>query len=319
MVQSLGKLTPVPLREAWPEELLFSRWLAEPDNLELLSDAIGLQLEVEGTEVAVGGYRADILARDSETEGLVIIENQLGKTDHDHLGKLLTYAGFWGAGTIVWISRTITDEHRRALEWLNEVAGEKLRVFGIEIELWSIEDSPPAPKFNLVCTPNELLNVVRSAEPASQTRSLQLEYWNGFKDFLETAGSKFHGRTPRAQHWYDFAIGRAGFNLSLTVNTKVKRIGCELFIGHPQASRAYKLLYEQRDQIEDELGPGLEWLELPERHSCRIVMYHDGDVTDQSSWPDLSQWMAEKLVAFEATFGSRVRALHLEGPALEAV
>ena len=150
----LGKLEPVELRDCWErEDSDFTPWLASDENIALLGEAIGLELEVQQEEAAVGPFRADILCRDTNSGGLVIIENQLERTDHSHLGQTLTYAAGLDAVTIVWIAASFTEEHRAALDWLNRISHEGVRFFGVEIELWRIGDSAPAPMFNIVAVP----------------------------------------------------------------------------------------------------------------------------------------------------------------------
>ena len=132
---TLGRLTPVDLREAWQGEASdFTPWLAQSDNIALLSEAIGIELEVEAQEQQVGPFRADILCRDTLSNHYVLIENQLDRTDHGHLGQLLTYAAGLDAVTIVWIASRFTDEHRAALDWLNSVTTGEINFFGLEIE-----------------------------------------------------------------------------------------------------------------------------------------------------------------------------------------
>lgn len=309
----LGRLARVDLRNFWKDERAFTRWLTEDENLELLSEALGLQLQVEGTHVRVGSYEADVVAKTAEDEQRVIIENQLGKTDHDHLGKALVYSAGLGAKTVVWLATTLTEEHRQTLQWLNEATGESIRFFGLEIELWRIADSPPAPRFNVVCSPNEWTNVVRTRGPMSGVKALQLDFWRAFQEYLRAYEARFRGRTPRPEHWYDFAIGRSGFNLSLSVNTQKKCVGCELYISHKEAKLAYSLLKKQQQQIEEAIGPELDWRELPNRNACRIVEYRAGDILVRKNWPDLFEWLANRLDAFNSTFAERVRLLPL-GP-----
>src|SRR5882724_4545695 len=153
--KSLGRLQKIDLREAWLSEASdFTPWLAEPENLKLLGEAIGIELECEAQEKDVGPFRADILCKDTTTDSWVLIENQLERTDHCHLGQLLTYAAGLTTVTIVWLAQRFTEEHRAALDWLNERTDEKINFFGLEVELWKIGDSPIAPKFNVVCKPN---------------------------------------------------------------------------------------------------------------------------------------------------------------------
>ena len=160
----MGRLERVELRNVWKSEAGdFTPWLANEDNIKLLGDAIGVDLEVEAQEKNVGPYRADILCKDTETGQWVLIENQLERTDHPHLGQLITYAAGLDAATVVWISRQFTEEHRAALDWLNEKVPEEIRFFGIEMELWRIGSSPIAPKFNIVSKPNDWTNPIVAA------------------------------------------------------------------------------------------------------------------------------------------------------------
>ena len=160
----LARLERVELRTVWADEAQdFTPWLAQPENLAVLSDALGMELETEGQEERVGPFRADILCRDTGDDSWVLIENQLERTDHNHLGQLLTYAAGLQTVTIIWVARTFTEEHRAALDWLNEITDERFRFFGLETELWRIGNSPAAPKFNIVAKPNEWTRSVGQA------------------------------------------------------------------------------------------------------------------------------------------------------------
>ena len=158
----LGRLEQIDLREAWESEPgHFTPWLAQDENLRLLGETIGIDLECEAQEKKVGLFRADILCKNMATDEWVLIENQLERSDHTHLGQLLTYAAGLNTVTIVWIARQFTDEHRAALDWLNEHTSDKISFFALEVELWRIGDSPIAPKFNIVCKPNDWTRTVQ--------------------------------------------------------------------------------------------------------------------------------------------------------------
>lgn len=311
----LGSLQRVGLRDFWEDEACeFTPWLAEEQNLRLLGEAIGMELELEATESRVGAFKADIVARESGTDDRVIIENQLRRTNHDHLGKLLTYASGLNARAVVWIASEIADEHRRALDWLNEITGEQFSLFGLEIELWRIGNSEPAPKFNLVCRPNDWAKSLTGSErlgESTETTLTQLEFWRGFVDFARSRGTTLSLRKPRPRHWYSLAVGRSRFSLSLSASTRLRRVGCELYIHHEQSKRAFTLLQAQRPAIEAELG-SLEWQELPHRRDCRIVNYRPGAIDDRAQWPELHSWLMDRAEAFHRMFSKRVRELELE-------
>lgn len=186
---TLGRLESVDPRQAWSSEAgHFTPWLALPENMALLGEAIGLELEVEAQEKNVGPFRADILCRNTVDGSWVLVENQLERTDHTHLGQLITYAAGLDAVTIVWVARAITEEHRAALDWLNRATNDKINFFGLEIELWRIGSSPLAPKFNVVSKPNDwtqtVLDAARGIEAGevTPTKQLQLQFWTQLRE-----------------------------------------------------------------------------------------------------------------------------------------
>jgi hypothetical protein len=163
----LGRLSRVDVREVWAREAVgFTPWLAQEENLQILAETINMHLILEAREKHIGPFRADILARDVPTGHLVLIENQLERTDHGHLGQLITYAAGLKATAIVWVSTLFTDEHRAALDWLNEITNSNIAFFGLEMELWRIDDSAIAPKFNLVSRPNTFSRLVNQTNQA---------------------------------------------------------------------------------------------------------------------------------------------------------
>lgn len=151
MKYNLDSLKKVELRDVWPHEALdFTKWLSEEPNLAMLSSAIAIELELIETESSVGSFNLDIYAQESGMGRKVIVEDQLEDTNHDHLGKVITYAAGKGAEVVVWVVARARDEHRQAIEWLNQHTDNDFGFFLVEIELWSIGDSLPAPRFNVV-------------------------------------------------------------------------------------------------------------------------------------------------------------------------
>ncbi|HHB81248.1 MAG TPA: DUF4268 domain-containing protein, partial [Aliiroseovarius sp.] len=170
---ALGRLQKVDLRDTWrTEDRDFTPWLAEEQNLTLLGDTLGIDLELEAVEQNVGPFRADILCKDTLSDRWVLVENQLERTDHTHLGQLMTYAAGLDAVTIVWIAARAADEHRAAMDWLNEITDSEVRFFLLEVELWKIGDSPAAPKFNVVAKPSDWSRVASGAKKAIAQREL---------------------------------------------------------------------------------------------------------------------------------------------------
>lgn len=309
----LGILQQVDIRSYWSnEERDFTPWLAKDENIQVLANEIGLDLDVEGTEQFIGSFKADILARDA-SDRYVIIENQLEKSDHKHLGQLLTYASGVDARTIIWICREVTAEHRRAMDWLNEHTTTDIGFFACEIELWQIGDSLPAPKFHVIASPNDWAKVVKersTTQALSPTKQAHLAYWNGFSAYMEHTGTPLRLRTPWPRHWYTVAVGRSNFSIALTTNTQAQQIGCEIYIRGKAAKKAYHQLHAQRTDIEAKLG-ALEWHELPEGQDCRIKHVRTGNTKDLATWDDLHGWMKERAESFYSVFGPRIKQLSL--------
>ena len=314
---TLGRLEKIDLREIWSSEAVdFTLWLARPENLEVLASALGLELEVEAQEKEVGPFRADILCKNLDSDSWVLIENQLERTDHTHLGQLLTYAAGLQAVTIIWVAARFSEEHRASLDWLNEITDERFRFFGLEVELWKIGSSPAAPKFNVVSKPNDWTRSVSKAarrisdEPVSETKALQLKYWTALKEYLSECGSKLRSQKPYPQHWTNYSIGRSGFSLCATVNTQLNRIGAELYISHDDAKQFFQLLHQQQEEIEREMGLALEWCELPEKKSSRIITFlEDADLTDEEDWQRQHSWLRDVLEKLDRAFRGQVKSL----------
>lgn len=317
---NLGRLERVDLREVWDTEAgSFTPWLAREDNLELLGKTIGVELELEATEKNVGPFRADILCKDTATNNWVLVENQLGRTDHTHLGQLLTYAAGLDAATIVWIAQPFTDEHRGTLDWLNEITDDKFNFFGLEVEVWRIGNSEPAPKFNIVSKPNDWTTTVSKAARSlsegelSETRRLQLEYWTELHKRLREGDSPVNPTKPYPQHWMQVSIGRTGFLMSATFNAWESRIGVEIYIQNEQAQAFFDLLYREKEDIEAEIGQTLDWQELPGRKGSRIVIYRENcHLKDEDSWDRFLAWMIQNLDLFDHVFRLRIKGLNAD-------
>lgn len=317
----LGRLERVELRAAWLSESSdFTPWLARPENLEVLANSIGIELELEAQERNVGPFRADLLCKSVESGHWVLIENQLERTDHTHLGQLLTYASGLQAVTIVWVAARFTEEHRATLDWLNEITNDSFQFFGLEVELWRIGDSPLAPKFNIVSKPNNWSRDVGAAarrietEALTDTKQKQLAFWIAFRDRLQATGSKVRAQGPLPQHWLNVSIGRSGFVMLATLNSRVNRIGVELYINSDRAKDDFRALFGQQATIEQEFGNPLKWMEMPERKGSCIGYYREGiEPLKESNWPEIIAWFDSTLQAFDSLFRQRIRQISQKG------
>ena len=322
----LGRLEKVDLRSVWYSESGdFTPWLAQEENLTLLGDTIGLELELEAQEKSVGNFRADIVCKDTLTNAWVLIENQLERTDHSHLGQLITYAAGLDAVTIVWIADRFTEEHRAALDWLNEVTDESINFFGLEVELWRIGDSPLAPKFNVVSKPNDWTKTVAATRHQLEaeytpTQQLQYEYWQGFLAYLEQQNVIVKSRKPQPMNYMDFAIGRSSFQVLTCANMREKRIAVQLVIYQQEPKAYYHQLFQSKATIEAELGDVLEWWAVPQQKSSTITLHNRTfDPNNRVHWPQQHAWLCEKLKAFMRTFAGRIKALDASAYTPESV
>jgi hypothetical protein len=259
-------------------------------------------------------------ARTFRTDSWILIENQLERTDHNHLGQLLTYASGLEAVTIVWIAASFTEEHRSTLDWLNRITDESFRFFGLEVELWRIGDSLAAPKFNIISKPNDWSkSVVRGARAiddaeVSETRIMQSAYWEALQAVLNRMGGPVVGnRKPWPRSWIAYPIGDSRFNLGAVMIRPKSKIRAELYIKGDQAKALFALLQHEKDSIERELGFPLEWEELPERRDCRVASYmNDVDPEDEADWPRQHEWLAKRLNEMHRVFAPRVAALDVD-------
>jgi hypothetical protein len=321
----LGRLHKVPLREAWnSEDADFTPWLAQEENLKLLGEAIGIELELESQEKEVGPFRADILCKDTANDSWVLIENQLARTDHSHLGQLMTYAAGLNAVTIVWIAERFTEEHRAALDWLNERTDEKINLFGLEIELWRIGDSPIAPKFNIISQPNDWSRTVQQAAATggqlSKHKQLQLKFWTAFKEYMEAKGSFVRCQKPAPQHWTTHSIGRSGVHLNSIISTENSEthatepeIRVELYLNGSGAKQEFATLEKQKESIEKQLGFPLTWHNPEKAAMCRLYTRKDADFLDESLWPQHFDWLRQQVEKMHRVFAPIVKNLKSGG------
>lgn len=283
----------------------------------MLGETLNMSLEVEEEERRVGRFSADILCRDTATADgdWVVIENQLETTDHSHLGQIITYAAGLEAKTCIWVAAKFHEEHRAAIDWLNEVSGEGHQFFALEIELWRIGESLSAPKFNIVAQPNDWKrDVGRAARNVqtgnlSQTKQLQLAFWQGLNERLNGHGA-LRSRKPAPQHWTTFSIGRTGMHLGGLINTRENRVAVELLLADENAHTFFEQLHSEKDQITEEIDLELEWWPIPDSRNSKIITFHPmHDLGDQSSWPELHTWMIGSLEKMQACFAPRVKKL----------
>jgi len=256
----------------------------------------------------VGSFNVDILAEEENTGSKIIIENQLEITDHDHLGKIITYASGYDADIIIWLIKNVRDEHKQAIDWLNEHTDEKLNFFIIKIELWQIGDSSVAPKFQIISKPNDWAKAIKESglrSEMSDTKMLQLDFWNKFKEYAIKKNTKLRLKKTYPQHWYDISFGNSKAYIALVVSMRDDFVRCELYI--PNSKETFFELTKHKENIEKELGEKLEWQELPNKKASRIKIEQDADVDNTAKWESYFEWLRQQAESFQKIFSKRIK------------
>ncbi|MBQ9013692.1 MAG: DUF4268 domain-containing protein [Bacilli bacterium] len=287
---SIGKLKEVDIRELWKHEQYdFSEWLSKKENIENLNEILGLTLVDISKETYVGSYRCDLFAKDETTGIKVIIENQLEISNHDHLGKIITYASGLDAKVVVWIVKEAREEHRSAVEWLNNNTNSNVNFFLIEIHAYRIGESDPAPMFQVVEQPNDFIKNNKSTnrdESMNKSQSQRIEFWNQFNNVVIERGKPFNIRKATTDHWYNVAIGTSEAHIDITLVNKDSLIGVELYI--TDNKELFDKLFEKKDDIERDLGFKLDWRRLDNSKASRIFYSIKGlNFDDHSNYNEL--------------------------------
>ena len=301
----IGMLKEVDIRDLWKHEQYdFSNWLAEPENIEYLNDILGLTLVDVNQEVYVGSYRCDIVAKDETSETKVIIENQLEQSNHDHLGKIITYASGLDAKVIVWIVKQAREEHRSAVEWLNNNTRSGIDFFLLELHAYKIGDSDPAPKFEIVEQPNDFIKTSKTASTSdnlNKSQSERLAFWEQFNSEVVSHGKPFNTRKATTDHWYNVAIGSSACYISITLVNSSSFVGVELTI--PDNKDLFDSLYEKKGEIDSKLGFSMEWERLNEKKASKIIHKIDGlDFDNHDNYPQLMDEVIKKIIIMRDVF-----------------
>lgn len=316
----LGRLEKIEnLRGTWLDEARnFTPWLAEAENLAALSEFLGLGadgLELESVEKLVGPYRADILCRATATGDWVLIENQLEKTDHNHLGQVLVYAAGLEAKTIIWISKQVLPEHKAAMEWLNQISDGGPSFFALEIELWKIGTSELAPRFNLVVSPNDWTRSASTAKKSLETTELselrqkQLKFWQEFEALIATSPDGLRPVKAQPQTWISHGIGKTGVSLNASISFRENWVRAEIYLGGKTAQTYFDQLLEHRGEIEAAFGRPLDWYDGADLDRRVSVKQSCDNLSDPAMWPIQQNWLLGQMKGLNRVFKDRVRRL----------
>lgn len=286
----LGKLNEVDIRTVWAhEQYNFSKWLANEENIKELGDELNLSLTDVETEKFVGNYRCDILCKDEITGKVVLIENQLEATNHDHLGKIITYASGLDAAVVVWIVASARQEHASAIEWLNKHTSDDLSFFLIEVHAYTIGNSEPAPMFKIIEQPNDFAKSVKAISKnleLSVAQQKRLEFWTQFNEVLEQRGKPFNKRKATTDHWYSVAMGSSECSISIDLVNKEHKIRVGVWVADNK--ELYDHFYAHKEEIEASCGFELYWDRLDDKKASLACTYIQGLYFDnQDNYPEL--------------------------------
>lgn len=308
----VASLEEVPLREVWRDEARdFTPWLAaDPVHL---GRALQMDLELEGSEVPVGPFSADVVLRDTNTGQRVVVENLLETTDHDHLGKLITYAAGLEAHWAVLVAKEFRPEHRTALTWLNSLADEGSGFFGIEVHAFRIGDSQPAPQLRVVVEPDDFSRQARTQTNAiSEVNARYAEWWAEFLPALNQAHQGWSNAQAAPRHYMNFPSGRSGiqYGLSFAYPTGATNYSLRAEVYIDDGESAYPNLADQRLDIESACDLELQWEPLELAKASRIAVYLDPvDPADRDSWPRCRDWAIKTLGELRNAFSTPINDL----------
>lgn len=301
----LGMLREVDVRELWRHEQYdFSNWLAKEQNIEYLNRILGLTLTDIDKEVYVGSYRCDLVAKDEATGIRVIIENQLECSNHDHLGKIITYASGLDAKVVVWIVKEAREEHRSAIEWLNNNTINDINFFLIELHAYRIGESLPAPMFETIEKPNGFIKNSKTNSGNNEMNKSQSErvaFWTEFNDVVVQRDKPFNLRKASTDHWYDVAIGTSEAHIAINLVNKESSVVVELYINNNKD--LFDSLFIKKEEIEKDLGFQLDWQRLDDRKASRIKYTIYGlNFDDHSNYPELINTIIDKVIIMREVF-----------------
>lgn len=295
-----GKIIEVPLRDVWAGEAThFTPWLAA--NLQIVSEKLGLELELESTESAVGDFSADIVAKDVATNRRVIIENQYGGTDHRHLGQILTYSSVLNASIVIWIAEKVRSEHKSAIDFLNQNLKETLQIFALEANIIRIDESKPAFGLKVVCMPIEAeATATSTSAEATETQEKYRAYYQSLLDELRNVHKFTNARAAQPQNWYTFTSDNSKVYKYSTTFAQGARVRVEIYIDCKDKLRneaIFDALYTQKEEINAAYGAELEWEKLETKRACRIAIYLDGDIdADSEKLVEIKKWVVANLL-----------------------
>lgn len=304
----IGKIKKVKIRELWKHEQYgFSEWLSIQENLDILSDKIGLSLVEPEKERFIGPYRCDIVCKDEETHRVVLIENQFGESNHDHLGKILTYAAGVDASAMIWIVENPTEEHSNAIAWLNKHSDGDIGFYLIKIEAIKIDESSPAPNFIVIQQPNKFIEQIKESikpeagEKFIKTMGERLEFWSGFDKYVSSLSNLPFRKTKATNNaWYNFTIGTSKCHIAVSMKKQKNFLRVGMWIDD---KAKYSEFENNKEKIENAFGSALEWDPKPLKKASEIyIKVNNFKLGEVNTYPTLYKAVMDNVLKIYKSF-----------------
>lgn len=310
---TIAKIEIVPIREAFAHEAVnFTYWLEQ--NIDALADRLGFDLTVIEREKSVGSFNVDLFCEDANGN-TVIIENQLERTDHDHLGKLLTYMVNLEAKTAIWVATEVRQEHQRVIDWLNEATPADMSFHFVKVEAIRIGNSPYAPLFTILSRPDEQTREIGEQKKELAARHVKREeFWTRLIERSKGRTNLFENRSPSRDHWLGIGAGKTGCQFNYQILKDRAAIEFYIDVGDQEKNkRIFDSLYSELEAIEAECGSSLDWRRLDDKRSSRIVMYitGKGSLDEIEKWDQLQDLMIEAMIRVDSAFRKRLRRIEV--------
>lgn len=310
MTSSIGQIERVPLRDVWPHEARdFTTWLRE--NLETLNEQLDLTLVSAESEQPAGQFLVDILGED-ESGIPIIIENQLEKSDHDHLGKLITYMVMLDARAAVWIVADPRPEHISAISWLNEATS--AHFYLVKLEAIQIGGSDPAPLLTLIVGPSgEAREAGKAKKDLAERHLIRREFWSQLLSRANEKTSLHSSSSPGIANWISASAGKPGFLYSYIIRQHDAQVELYIDLGKDsdeKNKRIFDSLAADKNEIENAFGDSLDWQRLDHRRASRVrKVISSGGYQDEEAWPKIQDEMVDKMIRLSEALNQRIERL----------
>ena len=313
-MNKISKLQKVNLRKVWPrEDANFTTWLEE--NIDHLTDALGFNIHIESREQPVGPFKVDLYGEDDDGRK-VIVENQLEKTDHTHLGQVLTYLANLDAKVAVWISGDPVEEHRKAVAWLNETAPDDVAFYLVRVEAVTIGDNAPvAPLFTVVEKPGDTVKQIGAAKKDDAHRhTMHQKYWAHFLEKMNEQSDICQSLSPAKNSWLTVSFGVSGVYMYVMVTQKHVRTEIYIDTGDKERNKKiYDYLESKKDRIESDFGGELQWRRLEGNKASKVENWlHGVNVANEDDWEKITAFLTDSAMRMHAAFKTHISGLRAQ-------